>query len=45
VLTPDQKTKLETLEAQMREHRGEHGHGNGQGNGQGNGGPPPAPSL
>ena len=45
VLTPDQKTKLEAFQAQMREHRGGHGHGNGSGTGSGNGGPPPAPSL
>jgi periplasmic protein CpxP/Spy len=39
VLTQDQKTKLDAMEAKMREHRGEHGHGPGPG------GPPPAPSL
>jgi periplasmic protein CpxP/Spy len=39
VLTPDQTTKFEAMQARMREHRGEHGHGNGQGGGT----PPPPP--
>jgi protein CpxP len=36
VLSDDQKTKFEALQAQMKEHRGQHGHGNG-------GTPPPPP--
>ncbi len=39
VLTPEQTTKFEAMEAKMREHRAEHGHGNGQGGGN----PPPPP--
>jgi periplasmic protein CpxP/Spy len=39
VLTPEQTTKFQAMEARMREHRGEHGHGNGQGGGT----PPPPP--
>ena len=39
VLTQDQQTKLQDLEAKMKEHRAEHQHGPGPG------GPPPAPSL
>lgn len=44
VLTPDQTTKFEALEAKMREHRGGHGHGNWQGTGSGSN-TPPAPTL
>jgi hypothetical protein len=40
VLTPDQTTKFEAMQAKMREHRGEYRHGNGQGNG----GTPPPPA-
>jgi periplasmic protein CpxP/Spy len=35
VLSDDQKTKFGALQAEMKEHRGQHGHGNG--------GTPPAP--
>jgi periplasmic protein CpxP/Spy len=36
VLSPEQTSKFEALEAKMREHHGQHG--------QGNGGPPPPPA-
>lgn len=36
VLSDDQKTKFEALQAEMKEHRGQHVHGNG-------GTPPPPP--
>jgi protein CpxP len=35
-LTDDQKSKLETMQANMKAHRGQFGHGNG-------GAPPPPP--
>jgi protein CpxP len=37
LLTPDQQTKFDALQTQMREHRGNHGGGPG--------GPPPPPST
>jgi protein CpxP len=37
LLTPDQQTKFDALQAEMREHRGNHGGGQG--------GPPPPPST
>jgi Spy/CpxP family protein refolding chaperone len=36
LLTPDQQTKFDVLQTQMREHRGNHGDGQG---------PPPPPST
>jgi Spy/CpxP family protein refolding chaperone len=40
LLTPDQQTKFDALQTQMREHRGNRGDGRGDGQG-----PPPPPST